>query len=290
MSPAFAAFIAPARPRCALWRTVLALVLVIAIGMALQLGAFAALRLAFGWPDEAAAAHLVTQDRPWAVLVLLSGFLPIAAAALIVTRVVLWRSPRTLWGEGWTVDFLRAILTMGLITAAVMLWPRDQDWPRARMPVLTWLAWLPLAILLIAGQTLAEELIFRGMMMQQLAARFPRQTAVWMLVPALVFGAAHYMPGMGAITPLSMGYAAIFGLLAADLVRRTGNLGAAWGMHLANNVTAIALFSSQDQLDGLALFKGTADPEAILAQPWLALPELLPVLAAWAILRRPARR
>ncbi len=42
-------------------------------------------------------------------------------------------------------------------------------------------------------QTGAEELVFRGYLQQQLAARFA-SPLIWMVLPALIFGAVHYDP------------------------------------------------------------------------------------------------
>ncbi len=139
-------------------------------------------------------------------------------------------------------------------------------------------------------QTLAEELVFRGFLMQQLAARLPRWPLVWFGLPPLLFAAAHYAPGMGLMSPLAMGYALAFGIVAADLTRRSGNLGTAWGLHLANNAFAILVFSSQSELSGLALWHAPYPVEQLYEAPWLALLDLAPLALAWAVLARPTRR
>ncbi|MBE3639136.1 CPBP family intramembrane glutamic endopeptidase [Mangrovicoccus algicola] len=292
MPPRFERFIAPARPRSGLWRTLLAILAILVLTFALQAaGLWAAVGL-LGPGAPAVLEDLAGGATPLSVLVLLASFLPLVLSVLLVTRLLLRRPPATLWGEGWLPDFLRAALVMALVMTA-FLWVAPGDGDAAASlnvdPVL-WASLLLPALILIAGQTLAEELMFRALLMQQLAARLPRWPLIWFWLPALLFGAAHYAPGLGVMSPLAMGYALAFGLAAADLTRRSGNLGSAWGLHLANNAFAILVFSSESQLSGLALWHVPYPVEALQAQPWLALVDLVPLALAWAILARPTAR
>ncbi|WP_138468396.1 CPBP family intramembrane glutamic endopeptidase [Poseidonocella sp. HB161398] len=292
MLPPFDRYVAPARPRSGLWRTILGIVLILALGLALQAGAIA-LGLGLHRGDRAETlAMLSSGATPASVLVLLASFLPFVVAVVLVTWLLMRRGPGTLWGPDWVPDFLRAVLVLGLATAA-LLWfgpAGSGPAPVRQVPLGLWLALLPLALLLVAGQTLAEELMFRGFLLQQLAARFPRWPVIWFWLPPVVFGAAHWAPGMGFMSPLAMGYALAFGLVAADLTRRSGNIGTAWGLHFVNNCTAILVFSSQEQLSGLALWHLANPVETLFERPWLALLDLLPLALAWAILSRPAAR
>lgn len=121
-------------------------------------------------------------------------------------------------------------------------------------------AWLALiAVILIALQASAEELVFRGYLQQQLAARC-RSFWVWAVAPSLLFGFLHYAPEGDAPADIADAAAYFvastqFGLLAAYLTWRTGNLGAAIGLHVANNVLAILVVDSVgDELGVLALY------------------------------------
>ena len=60
-------------------------------------------------------------------------------------------------------------------------------------PTGEWLIGLIPALALILMQVAAEEVAFRGYLLQQLRARF-RSPLVWAVLPALVFGALHFDP------------------------------------------------------------------------------------------------
>jgi len=111
------------------------------------------------------------------------------------------------------------------------------------------------ALVALAIQTGAEELVFRGYLQQQLAARFA-SPVVWALLPSVGFGMLHYDPAtLGANAWLVVGATGLFGLIAADLTARSGTLGMAWGLHFANNFVALALIAPLGDLSGLALFR-----------------------------------
>ena len=78
----------------------------------------------------------------------------------------------------------------------------------------------------------------------------------------------------------------IFGIIAADLTRITGNLGAAMGLHFANNFFALLLVGIPGQLSGVALFHApfTMDQTEVLL-PYVIV-DLLILLAVWFITRR----
>ena len=65
--------------------------------------------------------------------------------------------------------------------------------PERQATLAAWAARLPLALPAILVQSAAEELAFRGFLMQSLAARF-RSALVWWLLPAALFGALHWNP------------------------------------------------------------------------------------------------
>jgi membrane protease YdiL (CAAX protease family) len=104
-------------------------------------------------------------------------------------------------------------------------------------------------------QTSSEELLFRGYLMRGLAYRF-RNPLVWAVLPTLVFTALHWNPG--SVLGMNIGVAisiGAFAALLALLVYATGNLGAAMGAHLGNNIVGFLLISHDDMLGGLALFR-----------------------------------
>ena len=80
-------------------------------------------------------------------------------------------------------------------------------------------------------------------------------------------------------------WAAIFGLLTADLTARAGTLGPAIAMHMFNNVMAILLVSVPDTLSGLSLAvlpASMSDPGAL--QSWLML-DFAMMIVSWLAAR-----
>lgn len=101
------------------------------------------------------------------------------------------------------------------------------------------MALVPLALLILI-QSAGEEIVFRGYLPQQLAARW-RHPLVWGFLPAFVFGLAHSMNGrpLDEFTIYHVVAATMLGLVMMAMVWRTGSLAAAMGFHFANNLGAI---------------------------------------------------
>jgi hypothetical protein len=125
---------------------------------------------------------------------------------------------------------------------------------RTSLPMGTWLAALAPLAALVFLQASGEEIIFRGYVLQQLAARY-RSLAVWGFLPAFLFGLAHY--GNGAELGIGWQYVAVttlFGLAAAALVWRTGSLAAAMGMHTGMNMFSLSSVGLQGIVEGTQLY------------------------------------
>ena len=118
---------------------------------------------------------------------------------------------------------------------------------RSSLPLETWLVALGPLVLLIGLQAFGEELLFRGYLVQQLAARV-NTPIVWGLLPALAFGLAHVANGRGdaQFTAYYIFAAVMLGLVMTATVWRTGGISAAMGFHLINNIGAMLVVS----LDG----------------------------------------
>ena len=232
--------------------------------------------------------EIIEADTPAKLLILLATFIGMALGPMAAVLMLHERPIGSLFGRAPVVlrDFVVAALCAGgVLGASLILWSFLND----AVPGLglgTWLAVLPLALLGIAIQTGAEELLFRGYMQQQLAARF-RSPIAWAVIPSILFGFAHFdMNSAGANAPLIVVSAALFGLMAADLTARTGSIGAAWGFHFANNTLALTIVATEGTLTGLALYKtpyDVSDTEAMRA----ALPvDLLMMGLIWLLIRR----
>ncbi len=154
-------------------------------------------------------------------------------------------------------DLKRTAMAVGLLLLAIELlppWVVLSDLAEVR-GLLRWVALMPLAFAAILLQVGTEELYFRGYLQQQLACLSP-SPVVWMGIPSLFFGLSHYFNGIGpADSILYVVWATLLGLACADLTARTGTLGAAIGLHLANNAFALLLVGIQGRpSSGLALF------------------------------------
>ncbi|MBM9593208.1 CPBP family intramembrane glutamic endopeptidase [Roseitranquillus sediminis] len=291
--PAFEAFVAPARRQPQLWRLLLGFVAMLAV-YALSLAGFFG-GLAFLHGRERAlelASRLVEPDAPALALLLLATFAGMAAAPVVVARVLHGRGAGTLFGRAPRVlrDFVgAAAVVFAFYGLMIGLWALLHD-ARPNLAPERWLALLPLTVLGLIVQTGAEELIFRGYLTQQLAARF-RTPLAWMLLPALLFGVAHYDPTVSGATALILiGGATLFGLAAADLTAVTGSLGAAWGFHFANNFVAIALLATEGTITGLSLYTTPYGIDTGGPVVWLLVADLALIVLAWALCRTVLRR
>ena len=251
------AFAAPALPRARFWIPV--------AGLALAELAFDLMWLP--------VAGLLGEDRVEGTdaaaltLVLLAYALPVVVLGIWM-RTMQGRGVATLFGPLGRVrsDLLATVAGAGAayvgMTVLLAFLPvelpaegADAGAGGTIRPFAGWLAVVPIAAVAILVQSSAEELIFRGYMMQELFARF-RSRAVWMGVPALLFGAVHFVNGTSAADGLFYAiWATALGLACGDLVARTGSMGAAIGLHWVNNIFAMLFFGTEDAVDsGYALF------------------------------------
>lgn len=256
-TPAHTTFVAPARAYPQIWRLLAGLgltLLVYFIWILIVLGAVwltAGSEALNGW-----MARMALATTPTSVLLMLSTFVGMAIGPLLAARWLHKRSKRSVFGP-FTPMLAHFLLAMGIVASVLALSVILFDPGYAPMPNLEmslWLSFLPLALVGVLVQTGAEEILFRGYLQQQLAARF-NSPVMWMILPSLLFGALHYDPsGSSDIGWLLVAAATLFGLLAADLTRVTGNIGAAWGFHFANNCFAILIVALDGALSGLSLY------------------------------------
>jgi uncharacterized protein len=308
MTPQFAAYVAPARRNNQLWRVALGLCLIVAVyfGWSLLLDRLALLGFAvwqgLGLTTPGAGPPRITSGPepgtldglgadPATMLLLLATFLGGWLGVWLVARGLHGRGWRSLFGHPPRVlaDFGLGVSMMLVIGggATALAWPWLPSL-QPGLPLSLWLTVLPLGLLGVLVQTGAEELIFRGYLQQQLAARLA-SPLVWMVLPSVLFGLAHLSPDQGGtLAWLIVAATTLFGLIAADLTARTGTLGLAWGLHFANNVLAILIVTAMPGLGGLALWQLGPDAADILAP--LLLADMVLLVAVWAGCRLWLRR
>lgn len=284
--PAYAPLIAALSPPGRLWRLA-AGVLVIAVTYFLwNLG----IGTAVWWVEgidglDSRLQSLTAGSDPWAMLLLFATFIGGFLGVWLAMRLLHRRPMGALFGRAPAVlrDFTLGVAMMVVVGGALslLMLPMLPELELTDQPRL-WLMLLPLALLGLLIQTGAEEAVFRGYLQGHLAARFAAPL-VWMGVPTILFGLAHYSPGLPGTVWLVVAATGLFGLIASDLTARSGSLGLAWGLHFANNVMAILILSLNDGLGGLSLLRpvgGSVDPDhlrpllfadmALLVVVWLA--------------------
>lgn len=281
-------FADPASGRAEVWRTICGLVLALVFGFlaiqVLTLGLIVVLGLQVAQGMDRALGN---GGAALGVVVLLFLYAPIAAGLALSLRLLMRRGLVTLAGP--VGDAVRCFLwvalpLVGLWTVLLPLSLLD-DAAKVNLTLAQQLPWLPFALVGLLIQTGTEELIFRGYLQQQLAARF-RQRWVWMVVPSLLFALAHYAPSQyGALSWVVVIWTLLFGLAAADLTARTGNLGAAIGLHFANNVAAVLLIGISGNVGGLALYTVELDTSGLSVNMIYLAMDGLSLLIGWLVAR-----
>ena len=285
--PAHDAFVAPARAHPQIWLLVAGFIVACLVAVLWVITLFGAVYLFAGVEGGPAWIERMTRaDTPTSALLVIATLWGLAIGAMVVARLFHRRGIGTLFGPARRVrrDFMLATLVCGGFIGVSALLPYGFE-AIPNLDLSLWLSFLPLALVVLIGQTGAEELFFRGYLQQQLAARF-RSPLVWMLVPSLLFGLAHYDPANGpAVSWMIVAATGVFGLCAADLTAHTGSIGAAWGFHFANNVAAILILSMDGALSGLALYTGpigATDTDAFLP---LLLRDMVTTVLIWGAIR-----
>lgn len=283
-------FVDPAREKSQIWRFILGLTLSAAIFVALSqlvFGIFFSM-LGPGSFESVSSTGRIGQTA-FGMIVLLAQLGLLTVAAALVCIMVHSRRPVTLIGPpraAWAQFLAVSVAMLMLLVALMVLPPYGYSEPlELNMSVGRWFVLLPLSLAAVFVQASAEEVFFRGYIQQQLAARF-RSPLVWMIVPAILFGFGHYLPKSSGSNAATIAiWATVFGLLMADLTARAGTLGPAIAVHFFNNVSAMVLVSTPDQMSGLALFVlpfGMADEARMAA--WLPVDFGL-MLVTWLVAR-----
>ena len=267
MNHPFQRWVDAARSRAELWRTVVGLGIVVA-GLMVVANVVAMLAVAVGLIragdlqailDEAprALTHLdaviilgvglATFAGLWVGVWMALKLLHKRSLASLVGFDERFNGGQLLVGGGLAVGYLAGSVALALITGGG---PQ-----RTSLPVEAWLTSLAPLVVLVLIQSAGEELLFRGYLVQQLAARV-NTPLVWGLVPALAFGLAHIANGRGdpQFTIYYIFAALMLGLVMTAMVWRTGGVSAAIGFHAVNNVGAMLVVSVGAGEPSLSLF------------------------------------
>ncbi|PHQ99688.1 MAG: hypothetical protein COB39_02425 [Marinosulfonomonas sp.] len=286
-TPEFEAYIAPARLYPQIWRLVLgiALILFIYLGfMGLVFWGGFAYATPFKFLSWANA--VMTTQGAVPTLIMLFTFTGMALGPIIAAPACHMRGPGTLFGPLATTmrGFTTAVIIVLLVYAVYGAVTFYIEPPLTNLPLNEWLKYLPYALPLILIQTSAEELIFRGYLQQQLAARF-NSRLIWMVLPSLLFTSLHYDKSLEGNLWMVLVVVFVIAMIAADLTEKTGSLGAAIGLHFTNNIFALLIISVQDTITGLALFVTPYSKSDTSTLPVELGINLILLLVVWRILR-----
>lgn len=290
MTQAFAKFVEPARARPQLWRLLVGILLTVVVYAAVALAVLAVGRVFFeGQSGLSFWVYVVTLGTmPLTLLTLLASFAGLLLGTIAAARLLHRRSAATLFGRAPRVlrDFAIAAATAGMLIGSVFAVAMLLSDLEPNLAPAEWLRFLPAALLGILLQTGAEEAFFRGYLTQQLAARFA-SPLLWAVLPAALFGLAHVDTATYGADAWLIGLATgTFGLVAADLTCRSGSIGAAWGLHFANNCLVILVMSSEPRLNGLALYRSAVPSSATEGFGLLIAIDIATTLIAWLAIRR----
>ncbi len=257
-------FVRPAWPARQLWR-----VIVMMIAFEVVFYASFAIFAAF-LPGEAAVNAFNEGTTAFGTLAQFFAFGISAMGFLLLLHLLHARGFWTLIGPYADArrDLISVTCAVGLLLLVLELAP---PWIEisalAEVRALSvWLTLVPVTLVALLIQVGTEEMVFRGYLQQQFAC-LSNSRWVWMGVPSLMFGSIHYWNGNGAAEGIAWAiWATCLGIACADLTARSGNLGAAIGLHLANNAFALLVVSVQGwPSSGVALFLYPYEDPALYA-------------------------
>lgn len=263
---------AAARPRSQYWRVGCSLILIGVVWVVWTL-LLMVTALSLKFVDEKALRSIAGKTDPssdfWdtiaAALTALGGIAGFGIGAWLALRafhgrdlcsVLSW--DRRLRLREFSAGCILALVYLGAglaVSWASGLLPR-----RSAVPLEQWmLALLPVSILILV-QAASEEIVFRGFLPQQLAARVS-SPLIWGGLPSVLFGVLHAgnAPGDTVVVLHVIVSATLLGLAMMAMVWRTGSLAAAIGFHFLNNVVTLMVAGSDVGYGSIGLFVWSAD-------------------------------
>ena len=215
------------------------------------------------------------------------GSTPADLAALLFSFFFIWlgialvcrrlhRHPlHALYGPTYKINWQHFLIGAGLAFAtaiisetsiSVISWyffdPSSQAHPNITATL--WLRWVIPISALIFVQIGAEEMLFRGYLLQHIRARGGR---FWwsIFLPSFLFGMLHFdFPIFGVNAFFYMLHTSVAGIILCLVTLKTGNLGAALGLHFGVNALML-IFGLEGHLDGISLFVIQLDPKGAQA-------------------------
>lgn len=241
---------------------------------------------------------MFTSFPSWGFLLFaLVSFIPLFIGVLVAYRWILGVRIRRLFASGvkfrmwrvWWGALVWIVVMAGPALVAVAVAPETYQ---TSFDIQAFLPYAIIAVLLLPVQTTAEELFFRGWLIQGLSQRYSN---IWLLslVSAVVFALPHLAnpEASGALIPAMVGYAMV-GFALAWVTVRDRSLEIAIGAHAANNLFAALIVGYEGgALPAEAPFvsTGEVDWSADNALSLLLIP-LFIVLSRWGYQKRAAKQ
>lgn len=176
--------------------------------------------------------------------------LPLALAVAVFALLTRWRplrwEPRW-WHPGTMTAYAWTAVAVIIAGAATILWfwydtigarLGGQAFQRKVLESSPWWLVVVAVAAFVLVNAAAEEAVFRGVLLEAMAATGPLSLAV--AVQALGFGLIHLRTGFPN-GPLGMALASLFGLLLGLLRIHTGGLLAPWVAHIGTNLAMAAI-------------------------------------------------
>ena len=251
-------YIAPARTRRSVWRVIGATVV---IGLVWLLWVVAVVFASVGYDivvvgvpaadAMANSANFLTSGGPGSILAIMFTFFGVWIGLWLALKLFHKRPFGTLfsperrirWREFGAGFLLSAVFFVLSVGVALILVGAPQ---RSDLSFGFWAVWIVPLIIGVFFQATAEELLFRGYFLQQLAV-WSRNPIVWAVLPSLFFGSLHLNPAQPlSANLLIVAITFLVGVITAALVWRTGSLAAAMGLHVGVNVQALALVGAAE--------------------------------------------
>jgi len=125
-----------------------------------------------------------------------------------------------------------------------------------------WIKWLLPIILFIFIQSAAEELVFRGYLLQTIWSKNANYFYA-IICPSLIFGLLHFdTQSYGINAWYYCLNTFVVGCLLCLVTLHTGNIALAFGLHWGGNTVSLVFFGIHGNLDGMALWLSSLDPKS----------------------------
>ena len=219
--------------------------------------------------------YVVQASSPENLALLLISFFPIWVSLAIVNKVIHKRPLQALYGPSHAINWrhfkMAAMLLITIIAVGEVLSQiyfaatgTSSYSPNMITRLGVWVLWLlPMSAVLFI-QIGAEELFFRGYLLQTIMAR--GENIFWAaIVPSALFGLGHFDQGSYGINAyFYVLHTTVLGVILCLVTLRLGNLGAALGIHFANNALSCFVLSISGKLNGMALYDWQIDSKSPL--------------------------